>query len=372
VVHDWLTGMRGGERCLEDVCAIAPHADLFTLFHFPGSVSPAIEAMPIRSSRRLGWIARWPALRRRYRWLLPFFPGAIRGLDLRGYDLVVALSHCVAKGAGEGQGVRRIAYTFTPMRYIWDQAPLYFNRGRFPAPALGLIRLLLSRLRRWDLRVHPDRYIAISARVAERIREHYGREAPVIYPPVDLARLPPPDGRPPEGFYLVVAALAPYKRIADAVQACRSLGRRLVIVGTGEDERRLRAMAGPETEFRGWLPDGEVANLYRRARAFLLPGEEDFGITPLEAMACGRPTIALARGGACETVVDLDASGPGRPPTGVLYREPGAEALAEAMLRAEREAAAFEPPALRARAARFDRPRYRAEMTAALEEFVAG
>ena len=156
--------------------------------------------MPIRTSPRLRWVARWPAARRRYRWLLPLFPGAVRGFDLRGYDLVVSLSHCVAKGAGESQGVPRISYCFTPMRYLWDQAPLYFESGRFPAPALPAIRWELERLRRWDRSVHPDRYLAISACVAERIRRSYGREAAVIHPPVDLARLPPPSGEEHQGY----------------------------------------------------------------------------------------------------------------------------------------------------------------------------
>lgn len=371
LVHDWLTGMRGGERCLEDFCRVLPQADVHTLLHFPGSVSAEIEAMPIRAARGLRWVSRFAAARRRYRWLLPAFPGAAARMDLRGYDLVVALSHCVAKGAGEGQGVPRIAYTFTPMRYIWDQAPLYFNRDRFPRPVLWAMDRSLSRLRRWDLSVHPDRYLAISSCVAERIRRHYGREAAVIHPPVDLARFPEPAGAPPaDGYYLVLSALAPYKRIADAVDACKTLGRRLVIAGTGEEERRLRELAGPAVEFRGWVPEGEVAALYRGARALLLPGEEDFGITPLEAMACGRPVVALGRGGALDTVVDLDATEPGRDPTGVLYADAGAAPLAEAMRRLERAAASLDPRALRRHASAFDRPRFRSEIAAALEEFV--
>jgi glycosyltransferase involved in cell wall biosynthesis len=369
LVHDWLTGMRGGERCLEDLCLLFPHADLYTLFHFPGSVSPLIERMAIHTARRFSWISRLPPARRRYRWFLPLFPRAVEGFDLRGYDLVVSLSHCVAKGGGEGQGVPRISYCFTPMRYIWDQALCYFNPDRFPHPLLPLIRASLARLRRWDLRAHPDRYLAISRAVAERIGRLYGREAGVIHPPVDLDRLPPPKGEPAGDYYLVVSALAPYKRIEDAIEAARLLGRRLVIVGTGEDDRRLRARAGPETVFRGWLEDAEIARLYRGARALLLPGEEDFGITPLESMASGRPVVALGRGGALETVVDLERAGDSAP-TGVLYGEPGAEPLAEAMRKLERSQASFEPAALRAHAARFGRPRFRSEIRAALEAFM--
>ena len=363
--------MRGGERCLEDFCAILPGADLHTLFRFPGSVGGPIEARPIREARRLRWLKHAGPLRRRYRWLLPLFPGAIGSFDLGGYDLVVSLSHCVAKGAGEGQGVPRIAYTFTPMRYIWDMAPLYFNRGRFGAPALRILRPILERLRRWDRSVHPDRYIAISDCVAERIRRIYGRTAAVIHPPVDLDRLPAPGPGPDEDgrYYLVVSALAPYKRIADALEACRILDRPLVVVGTGEDEARLRRTAGPHTEFLGWRSDREVADLYRRARAFLLPGEEDFGITPLEAMACGTPVIALGRGGALETVVTPERSETGSPPTGILYGETGAEPLAQAIRRFEKDAGSFDPRALRAHAERFGRPRFREAIRKALEDF---
>lgn len=374
LVHDWLTGMRGGERCLEDFCALLPHADLYTLLHFPGSVSPTIEAMPIHTAPSLRWVRKWSAVRGRYRWLLPLFPRAVERFDLRRYDVVVALSHCVAKGAGESQGVRRIAYTFTPMRYIWDQASLYFNRERFPAAVLPAIELIVNRLRRWDRAVHPDRYLAISTNVAERIQRLYGREAAVIHPPVDLQRFPPPKPSGQKlgggGYYLIVSALAPYKRIADAIDACRQLERRLLIVGTGEEERRLRARAGPKTEFRGWLSDGETAELYRGARALLMPGEEDFGITPLEAMACGRPVVALGRGGVRETVVDLDQAGPNRPPTGVLYPEPGVEPLLEALRRLEREEKNFDPEALRRQAGRFDRPVFRDRIRAALEGFL--
>ncbi|MBI4603948.1 MAG: glycosyltransferase [Planctomycetes bacterium] len=354
--------MRGGERCLEVFCELLPQAHLYTLFHFRGAVSPAIEALPIRTSP-LQWV---PGLRRWYRHLLPLFPRAIASFDLSGYDLVVSLSHCVAKGAGAGSGVPHVSYCFTPMRYAWDQKEAYFNRDRRSRVALALIERVLEGLRRWDQATHPDRYLAISRCVAERIRRSYGREAEVVHPPVDVARFRP---RPePEGFYLAVSALAPYKRLDLAVAACSRLGRRLIVVGRGEDRGRLEAAAGPSVSFRGWLPDAEVADLMARCRAFLLPGEEDFGIAPLEAMASGRPAVALGRGGALETVVDLRRP-EGREPTGVLFDEPTVDSLCGALLELERRESDFDPGALRRHAERFSLPRFRDEVARALVGF---
>ncbi len=353
VVHDWLTGMRGGEKCLEVVLELFPRADLYTLFHFEGSVSRTIERHRIFTSR----LQRLPGLGRWYRYGLPSFPRAIQSFDLSGYDLIISLSHCVAKGAGAGSGVPHICYCFTPMRYLWDQSGAYFNRARYSGPALWLIERMLERLRRWDRETHPDRYIAISKFVAERIRRAYGRPSEIIYPPVDLERFRLSDEV--EGYFLVVSALVPYKRIELAVEACNRLGRRLIVVGKGGEESRLRRIAGPTVEVVGWLPDEEVARLLSRCRAFLLPGEEDFGITPLEAAASGRPVVALGRGGAMETVVDADACPPGEAPTGILFPEPTVDSLAEALQEVERRAGEFDARALREHAARFSRSRFR-------------
>ncbi|HVR75881.1 MAG TPA: glycosyltransferase, partial [Planctomycetota bacterium] len=221
IVHDWLTGMRGGERCLEVFCDIFPRARIHTLFHFPGEVSAKIESHPIITT----FLQRVPGLRRWYRHFLPLFPAAVRSFDLSEHDLIVSLSHCVAKGAGAGTGVPHISYCFTPMRYVWDQAPLYFTRERYSRPALFVIDRLLERLRRWDRATHPDRYIAISRFVAERLRSAYGIGSRVVHPPVDVERFRPRSGH--EGYYLVVSALVPYKRIELAVAAANRLGRRL-------------------------------------------------------------------------------------------------------------------------------------------------
>jgi glycosyltransferase involved in cell wall biosynthesis len=360
LVHDWLTGMRGGERCLEVFCELLPHADLFTLLHVPGSVSPAIEQRRIVTS----FVQRLPSAPTRYRQYLPLFPAAMARFDFSGYDLVVSLSHCAAKAARARPGARHLCYCFTPMRYVWDLYADYVG-GAGPLTRV-LLPPLAAALRRWDRRTsrRVDRFVAISRFVAERVHRCYGRSAEVIYPPVDVQRFEiVPDG---DDFYLVVSALVPYKRVDVAVQAATRLGRRLLVVGTGPEEARLRALAGPGVEFLGWRSDEEVAGLYARCRALLFPGVEDFGITPLEAMAAGRPVIALAAGGALETVIPPGAGDAA--PTGIFFEAQTVEALATAMRAFEAAAEPFDAKALRAHAERFDRPLFKRRVAECLAE----
>jgi glycosyltransferase involved in cell wall biosynthesis len=366
LVHDWLTGMRGGERCLEVFCELFPDADLYTLVHVPGSVSPAIERRRIVTS----FIQRLPEAARRYRYYLPLFPAAMTRFDLRGYDLVLSSSHCAAKGARPGPVAHHLCYCFTPMRYVWDMYDDYFGRG-----AGRLTRTLMppvaAALRRWD-RQSSDRvhhFAAISRHVAERIRSFYGRPAEVIYPPVDVQRFELADDADGE-FYLVVGALVPYKRVDLAVLAANRLGRRLLVVGTGPEAARLRALAGPTVEFLGWRADAEIAKLYRRCRALLFPGLEDFGIVPLEAMAAGRPVIAYGAGGVLETVIGLDESD--EAPTGLFFREQTVEALTEAIRRFESAAPRLSAKAARARSETFDRPRFKERVAAWVQARLAG
>jgi glycosyltransferase involved in cell wall biosynthesis len=343
--------MRGGERCLEVACELFPEAPLYTLLHVPGSVSPVIERRRIVTS----FVQRLPGAAARYRHYLPLFPAAVRGFDLSGYDLVISMSHCVAKAVRRPAGALHVSYCFSPMRYIWDLYDDYFGR-QAPALTRWLMPPVAAALRRWDRRTDGvDAFVAISHHIAERIRRVYGRAADVIHPPVDVARFHP--AATVEDFYLVVSALVPYKRVDLAIAAARRLGRRLIVVGTGPEERRLRAQAGPGVEFLGWRSDAEVAELYARCRAVLFPAVEDYGIVPLEAAAAGRPTIALARGGALETMVGLgDAAAP---PTAVFFQEQTEAAVADAMLAFETAAHRFDARALRARAAQFDRPLFR-------------
>ena len=364
LVHDWLTGMRGGERCLEVFAELFPDADLYTLLHVPGSVSPTIERRRIVTS----FIQRLPQAERRYRHYLPLFPAAVRAFDLRGYDLVLSSSHAVAKGVRVPAGALHVCYCFTPMRYVWDLYDDYFG-PRSSLAARLVMPPVAAWLRRWDRRTAAGvhHFVAISRFVADRIRRAYGREADVIYPPVDVSRFRV-DETPGE-FYLVVSALTPYKRVDLAVEACNRLGRKLLVVGSGPEERRLRALAGPTVELLGWRDDAQIAELYARCRALLFPPLEDFGITPLEAMAAGRPVIAFGEGGARETVVP---PGEGEPPTGLFFARQTVDDLSDAIQRFEASAHQFEPKALRRRAEAFDRPVFRDRVRAYLRERMEG
>ncbi len=350
LVHDWLNGMRGGEKVLEILCEAYPGADLLTLFHVPGSVSPTIERLGPRTS----WLQHLPGARRFYRYCLPLFPAAIELFDLDAYDLVISTSHCAAKAVVKTGRARHLCYCFTPMRYAWDQFDAYFGEERVGTLANRVLRPVMRALARWDADTagRVDRYVAISQHVASRISRYYNRDAVVIYPPVDTGfYCPAGDAEPvvPEDFLLIVSALVPYKRIDVAIEASRLAGLPLRIVGDGPERETLTRLAaagsGSDVRLLGALSDVEVRDLYRRAAAVLLPGEEDFGIVPVEAQACGRPVVALARGGALETVIDNV--------TGVLVSEPTPAAFAAGIARVRE--IAFDPGVIRQHALKFDR-----------------
>lgn len=365
LVHDWLTGMRGGERVFEVFCELFPEAEIFTLFHFQGSVSKTIEKHPIHTSR----LSRLPGAKRHYRSWLPLFPSAIESFRLHDFDLVLSSSHCVAKGVRAG-GAPHLSYCHTPMRYVWDRFEDYFGRDR-PIHQRLAAHACRGFLQRWDRHSNEDvdRFVANSRHVARRIAVFYGREADVVHPPVDVDRFRPADEI--GDYYLIVSALVPYKRVELALRAFAGSGRRLVVVGHGPEAAALRRVAGnaPEIEWLGWQSDSEVAKLMSRARAVLLPGEEDFGIVPLEAMASGRPAIALGRGGALETVVDLRCPGKAMP-TGVLFDEPTVESLEDAIATLERSLAEFDPVALRTHAESFSRPVFRSRVRELIASFL--
>ncbi len=375
-MHDWLTGMRGGEKCLDVLCEMFPGAPIYTLVYWKGRLSPAIESHPIHES----WIAKLPFGRSRYRWHIASYPKAIESFDLSAYDLVVSISHCAAKGVITRADTLHVSYCNTPVRYFWDLASEYFAPSR-----AGLLERLIGppiahRFRLWD-RISSDRvdlFIGNSFNIRDRIRKHYRRPALVVYPPVDTEFFTPgpaasarhegatggtgatgatgADSAAEDAPFLTVSALVPYKGVDLTIRAANRLGAKLRVIGSGPDLKRLRSIAGPTVRFDEWVSMEALRDAYRGCRALIQAHEEDFGIAPLEALACGRPAVALAKGGALETVT---------PDTGVLYREPTEEALAEAMREVGRRR--FDPVALRRQALLFSRDRYRSEMRSTLE-----
>ena len=359
LVHDWLTGMRGGEDVLEALCERYPDADIFTLFHQRGSVSQTIERHRIETS----FVQRLPLAAKYYRQYLPLFPLAIERFTLDAYDLVISSSHCAAKAVRVSPQARHICYCHSPMRYAWDQFDAYFGPERKGYLASRLLYApVLARMARWDAstakRVH--RFVANSAHVAGRIRRYYNRQATIVHPPVDTTFFHPAEIAPGRHF-LIVSALVPYKRIDLAMAACEQLGVPLRIVGDGPERARLERRAGPDVTFLGRLTDTEVRDEYHKARAVLLPGEEDFGIVTVEAQACGRPVVALARGGALETVVDGE--------TGVLAPQADVASFRAALDRVCR--LRFDAARLSASAQQFSRVHHDRRMQAVIDETLA-
>jgi glycosyltransferase involved in cell wall biosynthesis len=298
LVHDWLTGQRGGENVLLAIARLFPQAPIHTLFHLPGTVDPELERHPIHTS----FMQHAPGLAAAYRWYLPLFPAAVEDLDVRTHRLVISTSHCVAKSVRKGPGAWHVCYCHTPMRYAWDQEESYFGRGR--GPLARVRRAILARLRRWDVATadRVDRYLANSTFVAARIQRYYGRPAEVVPPPVDTAYFTLPEVARERRGALVVAALSPYKKVDLAIQACASARIPLTVVGTGPERDRLLRLAGPEVRFEGRVEPPRLRELYRRSALFLQPGVEDFGIAAVEALACGAPVLALGEGGVRDIV----------------------------------------------------------------------
>lgn len=314
IVHDYLNQAGGAERVVAVLHRIYPDAPIFTTLFDAAAVGEPLASADVRVS----WMQRLPLWKKHFKFYLPLYPAGIRSLDLTGYDLIITSSSAWAKGVRVPPGARHVCYCYTPMRWVWSFDE-YVGRSEMSAGARLAARLVIGALRRWDVRTSGsvDRFMAISSEVAARIRQCYGRESDVVFPPVDVARFR--YDRPVGDYFLVVSRLNSYKRIDLAVEACTALGLPLVVVGDGPDRAGLERIAGPTVRFMGRLPDAEVTALFEGCHAFILPGKEDFGLTPLEANAAGRPVVAFGAGGALDTVRDGE--------TGVLFHESTPESL---------------------------------------------
>ena len=344
--------MRGGERVLEHIAALFPEADLYTLFHVPGTTSERLDAMPVHASA----LSRLPGTARHYRKLLPLFPAAIERFDLTSYDLVVSSSHAVAKGVRTRPDQPHLCYCFTPMRYVWDQADAYLGRGLRRAVATPLVAYLRDFDRRTAGPDRVTRFVAISRCVRDRIRSHYGRDAEIVFPPVDVDRFETYDG-PRDDRYVMVSSFVPYKREDVAIEAFRGTDRRLVVVGDGPMRRRLARTAPPNVEILGRVDHDTLHRLLARSRALVHPQLEDFGIAAVEAQACGTPVLAYRAGGALDTVV-----GDGARPTGVFFDRSTPGALRAALDRFEARSGDFDPHRIRRHAEQFGPPRFAREL----------
>ncbi len=359
LVHDWLTGMRGGEKVLLELARMYPEAPIYSLFHLPGSLSEELESREIETT----WLNHLPALGRYYRYALPLFPRAIESLDLSEHDLVISTSHCVAKAVPTSPGAVHVSYCHTPVRYAWDQEAAYF--GTSHTPWARARAAFFERLRLWDTAtsVRADRFVANSSFVAERIRRYWGRDARVVAPPVDTEFFTPgPDDEPPRRDYcLSVAALAPYKLVGDGIEACARLGMRILVVGDGPERQKLEGRAGSHVEWLGRVDDETLRTLYRGALCLLQPGVEDFGISSVEALACGTPVVARGAGGILDIVEDREH--------GVLFdgdASDGPAATAAAIETCRR--LQFNSLDLCRRAERFSQQNFRRSMAQCIEE----
>lgn len=352
LVHDWLTGMRGGEKVLEAILEMFPQAEIFTLFHFRGSVSAAIESRPIHTTRLQAWARRVGDYRR----LLLFFAGSIRRWDFEGFDLIVSSSHCVAKGVS-AKNVRHVSYCHTPMRYIWDRFDDYFPPDK-PLQRTAA-KVVAARLRAWDVATAAtvDRFVANSEFVRNRIRRFYGRDAAVVYPFAAKEFFQPPIEEKRDSYHLMITALVPYKRVELAVDAARRAGKRLMVLGDGPLRRRLEESGGSQVEFHGRVATATIVEKLRKAQSLIIPGVEDFGITALEAMASGTPVVAYGEGGVVESVGN---------DCGILFHEATADSLAAALEQCETRS--WDRARLRARAAEFSKERFKRELMQQIDE----
>lgn len=354
--------MRGGEYVLEAIAELFPRSELFTLLYVPGKIAPELTV----PKRHTSWLQKVPNAESRYRYFLPLMPSMIESFDLTGFDLVISSSHCVAKGVRKHPSAVHVSYVHAPMRYIWDRYDEYFGPGQGSPITRLAAKMVRSKLQTWDRKVSSeervDLLVSNSHFIASQVKKAYGRDSRVVFPFANLERFR--GYRQPANFYLMVTAFAPYKRIDLAIEAFNRLKLSLVIVGSGQDEQKLKRMAGPTIDFLGSLSNVAIADLYAKCKALIFPGVEDFGITPLEAMASGAPVIALKEGGAIDTVTEK---------TGIFFQpqdtdEKRVEALMQAVQELENKKISFDEQDCRNRAAKFSKERFQKEFLQAVRD----
>jgi glycosyltransferase involved in cell wall biosynthesis len=372
IVHDWLVTYAGAERALEQILSLYPEADLYSLVDF----IPQDQRAFIRNKKvKTSFLQSFPFAKKKYRSYLPFMPLAIEQFDLSAYDLVISSSHAVAKGVLTHDRQLHVCYCYTPIRYAWDLREQYLHESGLDRGLKGMIaRMVLDYVRRWDLTSakRVDHYIAISNYIAQRIKRAYGKEAAVIYPPVDIDTFVPSTKK--EGYYLTASRMVPYKKVRLLVESfSRMPDKKLVVIGDGPDYAKIRSVAGKNIELLGYQPSSVLKEYMQKARAFVYAAEEDFGIVTVEAQACGTPVIAFGRGGSLETVnpVEMGANS-GRntemKPTGLFFYEQTADALQEAVQRFEKSRDVFDAQNLRKNAERFGHERFKKEFKAYVDE----
>jgi len=361
-VCDWLTGMRGGEKCLKAICELYPEANIFTLAYYPEKFNGEFENHTIHTS----FIQRLPGNGHNFRRYLPLFPKAIESFNFGSYDLVVSFSHCVAKGAIVPEHIPHICYCHTPARYAWHMRETYLA-GMNPLKR-SVFSFALNQLKKWDIATanRVNYFIANSQHVQQRIDCCYNRDSQIVYPPVNVARFT--ISRSHHDYYLVLSAMVPYKCIDLAILAFNKNGRRLIVAGSGPEYSRLKALAKTNVEFVVHPDDRMVEQLYGGCHALIFPGEEDFGIVPLEAQACGKPVIAYAKGGALETIIGIDNEN--TTATGVFFKEQTVLALQKAIELFESTEDKIKPEDCRQNAERFNVSRYKAQMAQHLESAI--
>lgn len=353
LVHEYLNQYGGAERVLQVLCSMMPDAPVYTTLYDERMTGRVFEGQTIRTS----FIQRLPLAVRWHHAYSPLMPLAMEQFDLSAFDTVLSVSASFAKGVITHPWTRHVCYCLTPPRFLWDDSQRFIRRFSYPLPLGRLAPLALSYLRIWDRQAaeRVDEWVAISSVVRRRIQKYYGKDATVVHPPVNMAKFPLATDQPGQ-YWLMVGRLVAYKNFDLAIQAFNRLGWPLMIVGTGVEGKRLRAMAKPNITFLGQVDDQRLSELYRESAGVVFPQEEDFGIVPLEAMASGRPVVALRRGGATETVIDKI--------TGLFFEEESAQALGDAVDRASRMK--WLPQLCRGQAERFDIPVFRSKMSSLL------